>query len=109
MTMAQTNKYNNVNQSNHPFFLPSPQTLGWPAARGTIVPRETGVVRGEAQCDALVQIQRNIMLTGLSNVNTPTPHFYIVNMGFTRVYVFLIFALKHRLWVLIRTASMRRF
>ena len=31
-----------------------------------------------------------------------TPHFYIVKLGFTRVFIFfLIFALKHRLWVLI--------
>ena len=44
---AQTNKYNNVNQSNH-LFCPTAQTLGSPAARGTIVPREMGVVRGEA-------------------------------------------------------------
>ena len=28
-----------------------------------------------------------------------SPHFYIVKLGFTRVYIFLIFALKHRLWV----------
>ena len=38
------------------------------------------------------------------------PHFYIVKMGFTRVYIiFLISAQKHRLWVLVRTASERRF
>ena len=36
-------------------------------------------------------------------------HFYIVKLGFTGVYIiFLIFALKHRLWVLIRTASPRQ-
>ena len=33
------------------------------------------------------------------------PHFYIVKLGFTGVYIFLIFALKHRLWVLVRIAS----
>ena len=38
---AQRNKYNDVNQSNH-LFCHSAQTLGSPAARGTIVPRETG-------------------------------------------------------------------
>ena len=38
------------------------------------------------------------------------PHFYIVKLGFTRVYIiFLISAQKHRLWVLVRTASARRF
>ena len=34
-----------------------------------------------------------------------TTHFYIVKLGFTGVYIFLIFALKHRLWELVRTAS----
>ena len=34
-----------------------------------------------------------------------TSHFYIVKLGFTGVYLFfLIFAPKHRLWVLVRTA-----
>ena len=38
------------------------------------------------------------------------PHFYIVKLGFTGVYIiFLIFAQKHGLWVLVRTASPRRF
>ena len=31
-----------------------------------------------------------------------TPNFYIVKLGCTGVYIFLIFALKHTLWVLIR-------
>ena len=38
-----------------------------------------------------------------------TPHSYIVRLRCTGVYIFLIFALKHRLWVLVRTASVRRF
>ena len=38
------------------------------------------------------------------------PHFYIVKLGFTGVYIiFLISAQKHRLWVFVRTASPRRF
>ena len=38
------------------------------------------------------------------------PHSYIVKLGFTGVYIiFLISAQKHRLWVLVRTASARRF
>ena len=38
------------------------------------------------------------------------PHFYIVKLEFTGVYnVFLSFVQKHRLWVLFRTASSRRF
>ena len=30
-----------------------------------------------------------------------TPHFYVETLGFTVVYIFLIFALKHRLWKLV--------
>ena len=38
------------------------------------------------------------------------PHFYIVKLRFTGVYIiFLISAQKHRLWVLVRTVSARRF
>ena len=34
------------------------------------------------------------------------PHIYIVKLGFTGVYIiFLISAQKHRMWVLVRTAS----
>ena len=37
-------------------------------------------------------------------------HFYIGQLGFTEVYIiFRISAQKHRLWVLVRTASSRRF
>ena len=44
------------------------------------------------------------------NFDPLKPHFYIVKLEFTRVYViFLISAQKHRLWVLVRTASVRRF
>ena len=36
------------------------------------------------------------------------PHFYIVKLGFTGVYfIFHISAQKHRLWVPVRTASLR--
>ena len=45
----------------------------------------------------------------LYNVDPFKPHFYIVKLGFTGVYIiFLISAQKHRLWVLVRTASPRR-
>ena len=41
------------------------------------------------------------------------PHFYIVKLGFMykvyRYIIFLISAQEHRLWVLIRTASVRQF
>ena len=43
-----------------------------------------------------------IMLTGPYNVNHLTPNLYIINRG---IYNFLVFALKRRLWVLVRTAS----
>ena len=49
------------------------------------------------------------MLTCPWNVYPLTPHFYIVKVGFTGVYIIvLFFALKDRLWVLVRTASLRR-
>ena len=45
-----------------------------------------------------------------NNFDPLKPHFYIVKLGFTGVYIiFLIFAQTHRFWVLIRTASPRRF
>ena len=51
-----------------------------------------------------------ITKTGLYNFDPFKPHFYVVNLGFTGVYnIFLISAQKHRLWVLVRTASQRRF
>ena len=51
-----------------------------------------------------------ITKTYLYNFDPLKPHFYIVKLGFTGVYIiFLISAQKHRLWVLVRTASARRF
>ena len=61
-----------------------------------------------------------ITKTCLYNFDSHKPHFYIVKLEFTGVYIiFLIllkntdcgysFAKKHRLWVLVRTASPRRF
>ena len=47
----------------------------------------------------------DITKTCLYNVDPFKPHIYIVKVGFTGVYIFLIFAQKHRLWVLLRTAS----
>ena len=50
------------------------------------------------------------MITCPCNVDPLTPHFYIVKLGFTGIYFcFLFFALKHRLWVLVRTALLKRF
>ena len=51
-----------------------------------------------------------ITKTCLYNFDPLKPHFYIVKLGFTEIYIiFVISAQKHRLWVLIRTASTRRF
>ena len=51
-----------------------------------------------------------ITKTYLYNFDPLKPHFCIVKLGFTGVYIiFLISAQKHGLWVLVRTASMRRF
>ena len=48
--------------------------------------------------------------TCLYNFDPLKPHFYIVKLGFTRVYIIiLISAQKHRLWVVVRTALARRF
>ena len=48
--------------------------------------------------------------TRLYNFDPLKPHFYIVKLGFTGVYIiFLISAQKLRLWVLIRTALAKRF
>ena len=52
----------------------------------------------------------DITKTCLYNVDPLKPHFSIAKLGFTGVYIiFLISAQKHRLWVLVRTASPRRF
>ena len=53
---------------------------------------------------------QHIMKTYLYNFDPPKPHFYTVKLGFTGEYtIFVISAQKHRLWVLVRTAMMRRF
>ena len=47
-----------------------------------------------------------ITKTYLYNFDPRKPHFYIVKLGFTGVYIiFLISAQKHILWVLVRTAQ----
>ena len=47
-----------------------------------------------------------ITKTCLYDFDPLKPHFYIVKLGFTGVYIiFLISAHKDRLWVLVRTAS----
>ena len=51
-----------------------------------------------------------ITKTCLYNIDPLKPHFYIVKLGITGAYIiFLISAQKHKVWVLVRTASQRRF
>ena len=52
-----------------------------------------------------------ITKTRLYNFDPLKRHFYIVKLWFTGVYIifFLFLLKKHRLWVLVRTASPRRF
>ena len=51
-----------------------------------------------------------ITKTCLYNFDPLKPHFYIVKLGFTGVYIiFLISAQKHRLWVLIKIDLPWRF
>ena len=53
-------------------------------------------------------MQRSITKTCLYNFDPLKPHFDIVTLGLTGVYIiFLISAQKHRLWVLVRTISVR--
>ena len=55
-----------------------------------------------------LHLQIYIAKTCLYNVDPIKPHFYIVKLGFTGVYIsFPISAQKRRLWVLVRTASPR--
>ena len=57
-----------------------------------------------------LDISLSITKTYLYNFDPLKPHFYIVKLGYTGVYIiFHISAQKYRLWVLVRTASPRRF
>ena len=61
-------------------------------------------------CSICIEIPTQLLYSSWKHayiILTPLkPHFYIVRLGFTGVYfIFLIFAQKHRLWVLVRTAS----
>ena len=54
-------------------------------------------------------IDVSIRQTCLTYFDPLKPHFYIVKLGFTGVsIIFSYFCSKHRLWVLVRTASPRR-
>ena len=59
-----------------------------------------------------LHVLNHIMITCPSDLDPLTTHFYKEKLGFTGVYIIFssllqnIFALKHRLWVLVRTASL---
>ena len=56
------------------------------------------------------QSTASLTKTRLYKADPLKPHFHIVKLGFTGIYIiFLISAQKHRLWVLVRIASPRRF
>ena len=54
-------------------------------------------------------VATHITKTYLYNIDPLERHFYIVKLGFTGVYIMFLISQKHRLWVLVRTASTRRF
>ena len=56
-------------------------------------------------CTKYRKLKIYITKTYLYNFDPLKPHFYIVKLGFTGVYFICLFSQKHRLWVLVRTAS----
>ena len=69
-----------------------------------------GIVYYNRRPTSVLRMSFIIMQTCPCNVHPLTLHFYIVKLGFKGYTLFfLIFSLKHRLWVLVRTASLRRF
>ena len=78
--------------TRHPFIIDKITT--YHNSRGTTFPTKLHV----------------IMKIYLHNFDPLTPHFYIVKLEFTAVYIiFIISAQKHKLWVLVRTTSSRWF
>ena len=70
----------------------------------------SGVMGPGQSCFFKKSLSCPITKTCLYNFDPLKPHFCIVKLGFTGVYIiFLISAQKHRLWVLVGTGSARRF
>ena len=98
-----------------------PRVLSVNNSRGCAVKQKFFLQSSMSQNDLLPfdYIKGNASVIKYSDIITKTylykfdpfkPHFYIVKLGFTGVYIiFLISAQNHRLWVLVRTASPRRF
>ena len=70
----------------------------------------TKCIKSSVTVVVALPISLYITKTYLYHFDPLKPHFYIVILGFTGVYIiFLISAINHRLWVLVRTASSMRF
>ena len=91
---------------------------GYSLMSGNVTVQESDGVRKMQSYGNTDPIQRDvgksygtsITKTRLYNFDPLKPHFYMVKLGFTGVYIILLTsAQKHRLWVLVRTASSRRF
>ena len=54
-------------------------------------------------------LSKDITKTCLYNFDPLKPHFYIVKLEFTGYTFLILFLVKNRSWVLVRTASSRRF
>ena len=81
------------------------------AAVMSVIPR-INIFKSEWTCSHCLEKQSysGTTKTYLYNFDRLKPHFYIVKLGFTGVYIiFHISAQKQRLWLLVRTASERRF
>ena len=90
-----------IQASSHLLWLYSPDLSESPK-KGFLVTRFIAHRIGDNRKRMRIKIrQLDIMLTCPCNVHPLSPHFYIVKLGFTGVYIiFLIFALNHKLWVL---------
>ena len=67
-----------------------------------------GKIQQRSSCFIFYFLENRIYITKtcLYNFDPCIPHFYIIKLGFTGVYIiFLVSAQKYRLWVLVRTAS----
>ena len=81
----------------------------WPVTRTAQVryPAAAEVIRIFSPVTSMTGVITKIYLY---NFDPLKPHFHIVKLGFTGVYIiFLVSVQKHRLWVLVRIASARRF
>ena len=103
---------NEINLFNNHILIVAPVTF---APAGAMTPSAEFLYMKNIFCQYNIAYE-NLFLshiitkTLLYNFDPLKPHFYTVKLGFTGVYIiFLISALKHRLWVLVRTASSRWF